>query len=322
MLFRTENNAGRRARAIFKFFFIIFVAVSAASGPALAQVTLAHDNGAETSTSIDSGASSTNEGSSTSTATSTDSGGGSASMSSDTECQPYLADYLKLGAVNNPDEVKKLQVFLNNFEGAKLDVGGTFDQAAFDAVSAFQKKYSPDVLEPWTITKPTGYVYITTKKKINEIYCRKAFPLTADEEATINSAKNMLRELRQGTSTAPQLENEVGVNASTSTLAGTSNNETGKGALAGLASLLTNVRVWMSGLLFLAAFALAWLLGLLYRRRGGSTVPVREAETGGPFSTIFSESSRQIDEEVSFETNQSQNPLPLSETPSAFGETT
>ena len=43
----------------------------------------------------------------------------------------------------------------------------------FNAVEQFQSKYAQDVLTPWGFTAPTGYVYTTTIKEINKIYCSK-----------------------------------------------------------------------------------------------------------------------------------------------------
>jgi len=39
-------------------------------------------------------------------------------------------------------------------------------------VSIFQTRYREAVLDPWGITDPTGYVYITTTLTINQIYCQ------------------------------------------------------------------------------------------------------------------------------------------------------
>ena len=100
------------------------------------------------------------------------------------ECN-YLLEYIKLGADNNPVEVEKVERFLNEFEGENLLVNGIYEQVDFDAVSRFQEKYLNDVLSPWSHNKATGYVYITTKKKINELYCQREFPLTAEQEAEV-----------------------------------------------------------------------------------------------------------------------------------------
>jgi len=90
----------------------------------------------------------------------------------------YLLEYIKLGENNNPVEVQKLESFLNIFESEDLAINGIYEQVDFDAVSRFQEKYFEKVLSPWNHDSATGYVYITTKKRINEIYCEREFPLT------------------------------------------------------------------------------------------------------------------------------------------------
>ena len=104
-----------------------------------------------------------------------------------------MEDFLRIDFDNDPVEVRKLQVFLRDFEDFNnLEVTGVFDQATFDAVSEFQERYSQDVLLPWGLTSSTGYVYLTTRKKINEIYCQKEFPLTEEQLAEIEGFKNRL----------------------------------------------------------------------------------------------------------------------------------
>ena len=114
-----------------------------------------------------------------------------------TECN-YLLEYIKLGALNDPVEVKKLEWFLNEFEGESLAINGIYEQVDFDAVSRFQEKYLEDVLTPWGHIEATGYVYITTKKKINELYCQREFPLTKEQEAEVARFSTMFSSLAQG----------------------------------------------------------------------------------------------------------------------------
>ncbi|MDF1497770.1 MAG: SdrD B-like domain-containing protein [Patescibacteria group bacterium] len=96
------------------------------------------------------------------------------------ECN-YLFEYIKFGKDNNPVEVQKLESFLNIFESESLAINGIYEQVDFDAVSRFQEKYFEKVLSPWNHDSATGYVYITTKKRINEIYCEREFPLTKEQ---------------------------------------------------------------------------------------------------------------------------------------------
>ena len=87
-----------------------------------------------------------------------------------------------MGRNNDPEEVRKLQGFLNAEMGSSIPITGFFGQLTDEAVRAFQSKYATEILGPWGINTPTGYVYLTTRKKINEIFCRPAqFPLTTSE---------------------------------------------------------------------------------------------------------------------------------------------
>ena len=99
----------------------------------------------------------------------------------------YLIDYVKIDWKNDPIEVLKVQSFLNVFEGESLSLTGNFDQTTFDAVARFQTKYASDILTPWGDNVTTGFVYILTKKKINEIYCNTLYPLSQADQNEINA---------------------------------------------------------------------------------------------------------------------------------------
>ncbi|MEK7576492.1 MAG: peptidoglycan-binding domain-containing protein [Patescibacteria group bacterium] len=92
-------------------------------------------------------------------------------------CGMYLTEYIKFGAKNNPEEVKKLQKFLNKHLGLSLAESGFYDIKTRDAVNQFQLKYSNEVLLPWvshglpSIKIPTGYVFKTTRRWINMLEC-------------------------------------------------------------------------------------------------------------------------------------------------------
>ena len=85
---------------------------------------------------------------------------------------------MRMGANNDPLEVIRLQSFLKSYEGYDyVTVNGIFDQATFKAVSAFQLRYNEDVLTPWGISgSSTGYAYIRTIGKINQIICGSGIP--------------------------------------------------------------------------------------------------------------------------------------------------
>src|SRR3989338_704439 len=108
-------------------------------------------------------------------------------LGTSTSCDAYLTAFIRSGRANDPEQVRRLQTVLRDFEGAQVAVNGVYDGATLVAVHAFQSKYAADILAPWAINQSTGYVYLTTRKKINEIYCRntKQFPLSAAELGVI-----------------------------------------------------------------------------------------------------------------------------------------
>jgi hypothetical protein len=141
-----------------------------------------------------------------------------------TSC-PLLTSYLKLGAANDGAQVTKLQVFLKNVEKLDVNVNGIFDQKTDDAVRAFQIKYLPQILGPWEATRSTGFVYITTLKKINELACASPLTLSADELAIIEAYKNRANGteqevgIGQAEGTTPTASSTIEVGSGTSTSA-------------------------------------------------------------------------------------------------------
>jgi hypothetical protein len=82
-----------------------------------------------------------------------------------------LKVFLKFGKNNDPEEVKKLQTFLNEQLGLSIPVTGVFGPITLAAVKQFQEKYRDEVLAPWGVSTPTGYVFKMTKHKINTLMC-------------------------------------------------------------------------------------------------------------------------------------------------------
>lgn len=102
----------------------------------------------------------------------------------------------------------RLQKFLRDFEGfSELAITGIFNQETFDAVLTFQLRYKEDILDPWGIDFPTGFVYITTKNKINELFCGREYELTPAEQIIIKAATSLLQ---QGLLTPQQLSPIIG----------------------------------------------------------------------------------------------------------------
>ncbi len=80
---------------------------------------------------------------------------------------PYLEEYIRYGT--SGEEVEKLQTFLNEYLHEDLPVTGYYGDMTLELVNRFQMKHANEILEPWGITEPTGYVYKTTQRKINDI---------------------------------------------------------------------------------------------------------------------------------------------------------
>ena len=122
-------------------------------------------------------------------------GGGGSVLGTTTPiaCDKYLTEFIKFGGNNNEEQVKRLQHVLKEYEGASIEESGMYDQATLTAVHAFQTKYWDTILAPWNIKSSTGFVYLTTRKKVNEIYCKNevAFPLSQDENTIIESSKSV-----------------------------------------------------------------------------------------------------------------------------------
>jgi hypothetical protein len=123
--------------------------------------------------------------------TSTPSVSSASSTAFQASCGTYLTAFISPNGKNDAEQVRRLQTVLRDFESAQVQVNGVYDATTLAAVNAFQSKYARDILAPWGASRPTGYVYLTTRKKVNEIYCRNArrFDLTAQELATIQQTK-------------------------------------------------------------------------------------------------------------------------------------
>lgn len=113
---------------------------------------------------------------------------------STTNCPPYITEYLRYGSTNNPNEVLKLQQFLNTELNRNLSQSGYFDLETEQAVRDFQIIHEDEILTPWGLKKDSGYVYYTTQKKINEIVCggKVAFPLASHQLKEIDSFRSRL----------------------------------------------------------------------------------------------------------------------------------
>jgi len=87
-------------------------------------------------------------------------------------CGITLGQHLKMDSPkNDPAQVTKLQQFLNKYGYGSFTPTGHFGSLTYAAVQAFQSKYAPEILTPWSISAPTGIVYLTTTRQLNLIEC-------------------------------------------------------------------------------------------------------------------------------------------------------
>lgn len=120
-------------------------------------------------------------------------------------CSPHIKTYIRYGAENDVEDVRKLETFLNEKQGESLVVDGVYGSEDVAAVKRFQQKYSSEVLGVWGLSEPTGYVYRTTLMKINSFYCSASITCPAFTEynsltensvsAEITKTKTLLSEL-------------------------------------------------------------------------------------------------------------------------------
>jgi peptidoglycan hydrolase-like protein with peptidoglycan-binding domain len=110
-------------------------------------------------------------------------------------CSQLINTYIRYGGTNNSKDVEELQFFLKTLEGFEdVSETGVYDEATYNAVRSFQTKYASDILDPWGMSTPSGYVYYTTQKKVNEIWCDDLdFSLTDEQRNEIDSFKGRSR---------------------------------------------------------------------------------------------------------------------------------
>lgn len=92
------------------------------------------------------------------------------------QCE-FLNDHMQMGIPNDRFEVMKLQLFLQMIMGYEQPITGFFGAVTDANVKRFQEEYRSEILDPWyergivPHNRPTGFVYKTTKWKINDIVC-------------------------------------------------------------------------------------------------------------------------------------------------------
>lgn len=78
---------------------------------------------------------------------------------------------LGFGRKNDSSLVKAIQEYLNKTLGLSIPVTGYFGPKTVAAVRQYQDMYKNEILSPWSVSVPTGIVYITTMRHINKTLC-------------------------------------------------------------------------------------------------------------------------------------------------------
>jgi hypothetical protein len=161
------------------------------------------------------------------------------------ECERYITDFIKPGAQNDPTQVARLQYVLAVLEGLDVPQNGVYDSVTIAGVKAFQTKYASDILTPWGMSQSTGFVYLTTKKKLDEIYCKngQTFPLTPAEQAIIDAYRNRKTQSSTGASTHGNVTAPKDTNTPPDTTVGQGDDNSSQTAAAA-ASQGTTTRNW------------------------------------------------------------------------------
>ena len=112
-------------------------------------------------------------------------------------CPQLMFEFNKLGSFG--PEVVKLQNFLNQYNGAKLNGLGYFGPVTQQEVKNFQYTYG---------IKPTGYQHILTTNMINDLNCNKV----AKKERKVFVAKKIAMLANTVSMSAPVISNNYSMN--------------------------------------------------------------------------------------------------------------
>jgi len=83
---------------------------------------------------------------------------------------PHFTQYIKLNSgSNDQNEVRRWQAFLNQYQGEFLVIDGLAGSKTINAVKNFQERYKSEILTPWGLSYPTGYIYKSTRAKANQM---------------------------------------------------------------------------------------------------------------------------------------------------------
>ena len=171
---------------------------------------------------------------------------------------PFLTNFVIPGQTNNPSDITKLQVFLSTYEhDSNVHLTGILDQATLNGIISFQQSYLSNIMGPWGSATPSGEVYITTLKEINNIVCSSSLNLSPSELAIINAYKAGLTPTTPNTNTSTTTNTAVG-NSSTTTAVGSTTTESATTTTGNNSALTGSVVSSGLGSFFSGLFSKIW----------------------------------------------------------------
>ncbi len=104
-----------------------------------------------------------------------------------TKSCPAFTKYLRVGSrLNDKQEARLWQAFLNTKEEEKLKIDGIYGKQTESAIKRFQNKYKDFILSPWNLISPTGYTYQSTRAYANKLINCSEGSVTLDNGKVIN----------------------------------------------------------------------------------------------------------------------------------------
>ncbi len=104
-----------------------------------------------------------------------------------TKSCPAFTKYLRVGSrLNDKQEARLWQAFLNTKEEEKLKIDGIYGKQTESAIKRFQNKYKDFILSPWNLISPTGYTYQSTRAYANKLINCSEGVVTLDNGKVIN----------------------------------------------------------------------------------------------------------------------------------------
>ncbi len=83
----------------------------------------------------------------------------------------YLYATIRRHQVNNYKQSLRLEEFINTYLDGNVIVDGYYGDNDKAIIRRFQMEHYDEILAPWGLGHATGFIYETTRNKINEIVC-------------------------------------------------------------------------------------------------------------------------------------------------------